>query len=257
MTSLSVLIVDDERPARDKIRRHVSSDDRFFIVGEAENGLEALQGIDRLQPDVVFLDVTMPLIDGFDVLRAVGPERRFDVILSTASDRHAILAFEQNAVDYLLKPYDEERMKRALDRVHERRTLGTSPSSLQNLLDRAPLPRAQRLVIRTDEGWVAIDPETISRVSAADKYVTLRTSGKLHVVRSSLKAMQSQLDPALFVRVHRSEIVNMTAVQAVEPFGHGDALLMLSDGESVVLSRTFRQKFMEAFKTKSRIRAEA
>lgn len=244
---LKLLIVDDERPAREKVARLVAEDARFVVVGQAADGIQALKQLEQLTPDVVILDITMPAIGGFEVLRAWGEPRQFDVIFSTASDAHAVLAFEENAIDYLLKPYDGARMRRALGRVYERRIQGGLGPAWGELLSSPGAGRAQRIVVRTEEGWIGIEQTKISRVSAADKYVSLRVDGQSHIVRSSLKALEQRLDPSAFVRVHRSEIVQVHAVQALSPFGHGDGLLLMKDGESVILSRTYRQQFLALF----------
>jgi two-component system, LytTR family, response regulator len=247
MSELRLLIVDDERPAREKVSRLVRADSRYVLVGEAKNGVEALELIEKVAPHVVVLDITMPMVGGFEVLRAVGEARDFDVIFSTASDAHAIRAFEENAADYLVKPYDSVRLQRALDRVFQRRVAGTSLTNLTKLVEASTRQAPSRLVLHTEQGWVAVSVKDISRVSAADKYVSVTVNDSTLTVRSSMRAIQARLDPRLFVRVHRSELVHLDAVASFESFGHGDGLLTLKDGQSVVLSRTFRRHFVESY----------
>jgi two-component system, LytTR family, response regulator len=233
-----VLVVDDEGPARAKIARLLAADSRFELVGEARDGLGALKQIEALQPDVVLLDVQIPGINGFEVLDALGPDRGFAVVFSTAHDRHALQAFDAHAVDYLLKPYDQERFARALDKAHAQLAGGR----------RDPLgPMAagsDRMVIKTTEGWVALPHESIVRISAAGKYVSIVTSDGSHLVRQTLTSIAERLDAERFVRVHRSEIVRVGAVAKLEPWTHGDAILTLRDGSTLVLSRTCRRQFL-------------
>jgi two-component system LytT family response regulator len=239
-----VLVVDDERPARAKVKRLLRADDRFERVGEASTGSEALRELERLRPNVVILDVQMPGLDGFEVLDALGPTPNLVVIFSTAHDEHALRAFDAHAVDYLLKPYDGERFRRALDKAHAQLVAKRYENGeLAGLASRG----VQRLVVKTDEGWVPLAFETILRISAAGKYVHVVTTEKRHLVRQSLRAIAARLDPTRFVRVHRSEIVNLAAVVRLDPWEHGDGILVLSDGATVVLTRTHRQSFLERF----------
>jgi two-component system LytT family response regulator len=194
----------------------------------------------------------MPKIGGFELLAALPAPRPFEVIFATASDRYAIRAFEENALDYLLKPYDQARMQQALDRVVERRQ-GSTPTvgnpGLERLLSMHTALSTERLTVRTDEGWVAIPVEKITRLSAADKYVVISCEGKNHVARGALRTLHERLDPTLFFRVHRGDVVALSAVARIESKDHGDAVLVLHDGETVPLSRTHRSKFLAAFKT--------
>jgi two-component system LytT family response regulator len=245
-----VLVVDDERPARAKVARLLAADLRFELAGEAEDGIGALLQIEALKPDLVILDVQMPGITGFEVLDSLGPDRDFAVIFSTAHQEHALRAFDAHAMDYLLKPYDGARFSRALDKAHAQLLAGRPDGkSLEGLLRTAAVDAAarQRMVVKTDKGWVPIALDEIVRVSAAGKHVCIFTAGAKHVVRQGLGILASRLDPARFLKVHRSEIVNVQAVVRVEPWTHGDAILVLPDGSAVVLTRTYRKAFLERF----------
>jgi two-component system LytT family response regulator len=245
-------VVDDERPARAKVKRLLSSDDRFDHVGEATTGPEALRQVERLRPHILILDVQMPGLDGFEVLDALGPTPNLVVIFSTAHDEHALRAFDAHAVDYLLKPYDGERFRRALDKAHAQLVAGRHENGqLASLASQG----VRRLVVKTDEGWEPISFETIVRVSAAGKHVCVFTTEKRHLVRQSLQAIAARLDPTRFVRVHRSEIVNVDAVVRLDPWQHGDGILLLRDGATVVLTRTHRQSFLGRFDSRSEFRA--
>jgi two-component system, LytTR family, response regulator len=238
--TIRVLIVEDERPARAKIRRLLHQDPRFRTVGEAANGTEALRLIEELKPELVFLDVQIPGIDGFEVLDAVGPERDFVVVFSTAHDAYALRAFDAHAVDYLLKPYDGGRFKAALDKA-----LRLLVSGERQVV---PASHRRRLVCRTEGGWIALDPATVLRASAHDKLVILYTSSGEFRVRHGLSVLSSKLDPERFLRVHRGEIVRIDAVERYEPNAHGDGILTLNDGSAVALSRKHRVAFLERFR---------
>jgi two-component system, LytTR family, response regulator len=250
MTAFRVLVVDDEAPARAKVKRLLEADPRFGCVGEASDGTQALARIEALRPALVVLDVQMPGLTGFEVLEALGPEACPAVIFSTAYERFALQAFEAHAADYLLKPYDAERFAKALDKAHALLSAGThGAAALESLL--ATVARArperplERLVVKVGEGWVPLRLDTVWRLSSEDKYVRLHTQQGEHLVRQTLRALEERLDPTRFVRVHRGDLVNLEAVARLEPWTHGDGILVLQDGSTVILSRTYRDAFLQ------------
>lgn len=251
MTALSVLVAEDELLSRAKLVRLLREDPRFSVVGEAQDGIEAVEAIERLRPDVVVLDVQMPGLNGFEVLDASN-ERDFVVVFSTAHDEHALRAFESHAVDYLLKPYAARRFRAALDKAFALRTAGAPrfPSAVV----KAALPEVrERITLKTADGpWITARTADILRISAANKHTCIVTRGGSHLVRQPLREVAARL-PSSFVRDHRSEVVNVDAVRRVEPWAHGDALVVLEDDSSVVLTRTFRKNFLERY---TRTRAE-
>lgn len=246
--SFRVLLVDDEAPARAKLRRLLAADSRFQVAGEAKDGLEAIGMVEELKPDLLVLDIQMPRMTGFEVLEALGPEACPAVIFSTAFDQYAVQAFEAAALDYLLKPFDGPRLAKALDRAVER--LASNPPDLASLeallagLRQGPKP-LERLLVKAGDHWLPLNLSHVTRLSAEDKYVRVHAEGAQHLVRQTLKGLEPRLDPRTFVRVHRSEILNLRAIARMEPWSHGDALLVLKDGSSVVLSRTYREAFLE------------
>ncbi|HZI10472.1 MAG TPA: LytTR family DNA-binding domain-containing protein [Myxococcus sp.] len=243
MTRFRVLAADDEAPARAKVKRLLAEDPRFLLVGEAADGTEALARVEALRPDLLLLDVQMPGLTGFEVLEALGVEGAPAVIFSTAYDAFALQAFEAHAVDYLLKPYDADRFGRALDKAHALLLGGrTEAGGLQSLLEARKL---ERLVVKVGEAWVPLKLDAVWRLSAEDKYVRLYTGRGEHLVRQSLRALEERLDPTRFVRVHRGDIVNLDAVARLEPWTHGDGILVLKDGSTVILSRTWREGFLQ------------
>ncbi|MFP2910270.1 LytR/AlgR family response regulator transcription factor [Pyxidicoccus sp. 3LFB2] len=250
MKRFSVLVVDDEAPARAKVKRLLADDARFLLAGEASDGTEALARVSALRPDLLVLDVQMPGLTGFEVLEALGPEDCPAVIFSTAYDAFALRAFDAHAVDYLLKPYDAERFGKALDKAHAL-LIGGQPETgrLQSLLEdlsrATPARPLERLVVKVGEAWVPLRLDTVWRLSSEDKYVRLYTDGGEHLVRQSLRALEEKLDPARFVRVHRGDIVHLDAVAKLEPWTHGDGILVLKNGTTVVLSRTWREAFLQ------------
>jgi two-component system LytT family response regulator len=250
MTAWRVLVVDDERPARAKILRLLRDDARFTVVGEARNGIDALAQIEALRPDVVILDIQMPGLSGFEILDALGEAADFVVVFSTAYDAHALRAFDAHAVDYLLKPYDAARFRKAMDKACAQRqaAVAADAGGARAALALAGIGSERaRLTVKTVEGpWVSLAIGEILRVSAANKHTNIFTRGGSHLVRLPLRDVAARLDDR-FVRAHRSEIVNVHAVVRLEPWDHGDALLVLDDASTLVLTRTFRRPFVARF----------
>lgn len=254
---LPVLIVDDETPARNKLRRLLAAEPRVVIVGEAASGAEAIAKITELRPALVFLDVQMPAGNGFDVLEALPEEARPLIVFSTAYDYFALRAFEAAAVDYLLKPYDEARfrvaLERALERATDRAARGGDRTDAADAADAAETPRLLeevrrapivRLMVRDGEAWLAVRLEEVWRFESEDKHVRVHSPAGVHLFRQSLRALEARLDPRQFARVHRGEIVRLDAVARLEPWTHGDSILTLTDGATVILSRTYREEFL-------------
>jgi two-component system, LytTR family, response regulator len=233
-----VLVVDDEPPARATAIRFLADDARFELVGEARDGIEAVEEIERVTPDLLVLDIQMPGRDGFGVLAAgpaAGLQRRMAVIFATAHADYAVPAFEADAIDYVCKPFARPRFARALDKAA--RALARP--------DRA-------LVLRTVDGLVSVREHEVVQVSAAGKHVVVVTQTGRHVLRDTLGAVEARLSPDRFVRVHRSEIVNLAHVERLDGTTHGDGVLVLRNGSAVVLSRTCRARFLERFTASDR-----
>jgi two-component system, LytTR family, response regulator len=225
---MKVLIVDDEGVARRRLRQVLEQEPAVAAVQEAADGLQALACIEAGRPDVLFLDVELPELDGFALLRRLPAQRRPALILATAHDTFALPAFEADAVDYLLKPFDDQRIRQALHKA--RRWLGAAPA----------VPAPERLLLQVGDVQQLVRQQDIRYLTAARNYVQLHTLSGALTVRDSLTAIGQRLDPGRFRRVHRSHIVNLDHVDKILPWFGGDSLLMMSDGCRLNLSRNFR-----------------
>ncbi len=239
-----VVIVDDEPPARDTLRLLLSVEPDFQVAAECAHGEQAVAAITHLMPEVVFLDVQMPGMDGFDVLRTVGPATIPALVFVTAYDRYALRAFETHALDYLLKPFSDERFFDVLNRVRVRlreRRFADAGRRLTALLETgAPRATPRQLVVRDGSRTVIIPHDDIIWIEAEDYYARIHAAGRRTLVRLSLKSLADALDAARFVRVHRSAIVNLAFVREVEPLASGDQRMVLNDGTELRVSRTYR-----------------
>ena len=256
---LRVVVVDDEPLARSGMCGLLARDPELTLVAQCADGAEAVAAIAGLKPDLVLLDVQMPEMDGFEVLREVGPARMPVVVFVTAFDRFALRAFDVAAVDYLLKPFDDERFDLAVARAkHAVRNAeaGELGRRLMRLVERqgAPPPSADapvqtaseparhatRLVVKSAGRTVFVRVDEVDWIEADGKYVRLHAGARAHLVRASLAAVAERLDPSHFVRIHRSTVVNVARIREVQPWMGGDHLAILRDGTRLRVSRTFR-----------------
>ncbi len=238
--SLRVLLVDDVELARSKLRRALAAHADVEIVGEAADGEAMLAAVRALRPQLLFLDIAMPEQDGFSALSELPPAERPLVIFLTAYAQHALEAFRVEAVDYLLKPVEAGLLAEALGRVRRRLA---EPGVVAT--PAAPAPRhAERLTVRTDSGMRVVEVATIRWVEAIRNYLALHLPGESVIVRSTLQGLLEQLDPARFVRVHRSAIVNIAEVHELRPIGNGDQKMRLRDGSEIAISRTYREDLL-------------
>jgi two-component system LytT family response regulator len=242
---LHVLVVDDEAPARQRLIDLLPKDDGVATVSEAANGLEAIEAIRRDRPDLVFLDVQMPELDGLGVIDAVGPTTMPLTIFVTAYDQHAVRAFEANAIDYLLKPYSDERleaaMARARQRLSERNVFEFGQRMLRLTTRSQRMPRVlDRLVVKSGGTTRFVRAADIDCIEAAGVYVSLHVAGKKLLYRAPLHELVGRLDPMRFVRVHRSAVVNIERIVQLEARSHGEFDVVLQDGSRTRVSRTYR-----------------
>jgi two-component system LytT family response regulator len=261
--NIRTVIVDDEPLARRGLELRLRESADVEIVAQCANGREALAAIADLAPDLMFLDIQMPGLSGLDVVKQVPQESMPMVVFVTAYDRFAIDAFESHALDYLLKPVDDGRLARALERVRgvwQQRQAATQREQLMALLadltgkgeldpevlaaaTGVPVRRyASMLPIRSDRETLRLDVTTIDWIDAAGDYMCLHAGGQTHVLRATMKELEDMLDPAVFQRVHRSTIVNLARVRSLRPHVNGECFLRLQSGQEVKLSRSFRDK---------------
>lgn len=257
--SLRALIVDDEPLARESLRLLLSKHDDVSVAGEASHGREALAMIRRQKPDLLFLDVQMPGVSGLEVLRKLGAFDSMAVVFVTAYDSYAIQAFERRALDYLLKPYTDERFEQVLSRAKQHirdRALTQLGSKVLDMLAEEPLaqpvgrsgdagaPRRGTLLIKDGKRTIVIAAADIDWIEATDYYARVHAAGKSYLIRESLKSLAETLDPSTFVRAHRSAIVNVARIAEIAPDPSGDAIATLASGETVRVSRTFRSSLL-------------
>ena len=249
---LRTLIVDDERPARTRIRHLLSQEGDFEVVGEASDGYEAARLIEQLGPDLVFLDIRMPGKDGFEVLEAVESERRPWVVFVTAYDDHAVRAFQVFALDYLLKPFDEDRFRATLERVRRHLQLERDDElhrKLSHLLSemRTHGEVPERLVVRSSGRVFFLPVDTIERIEAAGNYVLVCAEGREHLVRETLSGIAEKLDPVRFIRIHRSHLVNVAQIREVRASRDGTCSVVLANGRRLRVGRLYRERLEKLF----------
>ncbi len=247
---IRVLLVDDESLAREMLREMLQDDPQVIIVGESCNGREALEAIRTHAPDLIFLDVQMPELGGFEVLEALGRDIP-RVIFVTAYDQYAVRAFEVHALDYLLKPFDQERFdiswQRARAQILRDRDGGTDQRILALLEEmKAGNKYLERLVIKASGRIYFLETAEIDWIEAEGNYVSVHSAKKSHLLRETISSLESQLDPKKFLRIHRSSIVRIDRIQELQPWFHGEYRIILQNGTQLTLSRNYRDKLQEA-----------
>jgi two-component system LytT family response regulator len=251
--TLRAIVVDDEPLARARLGRLLAGQVR--VVAECGDGKSAIVATRVHQPDLLFLDVQMPELDGFGVLAALGPDAVPAIVFVTAYDRYAVRAFDTHAVDYLLKPFDADRLERAVARARGRAQARGDADRLRALLAGLVEPPAHRagsaapparLAVNDGERTVMIDVDAIDFLEAEGNYVAIHAGGRVHLLRDTLATMAARLDPRRFLRIHRSRIVRIDRVRAVEPLFHGELRLTLSSGVHVTSSRRYRDDIRAA-----------
>lgn len=247
---IRTLIVDDEPLARRKIRRMLARDPEVEILDDCANGREAIATISANNPDLVFLDVQMPEIDGFDVLESIPPAGLPFVIFVTAYDQYALRAFEVSAVDYLVKPFDRRRFEKALQRAKTRLSAERGSDLNQQTLAlleelKARSSHVERLVVKAGGRAFFLKTEEIDWIEAEGKYVRLHLGKESYLLREAIGSLEGQLDPKKFPRIHRSTIVNIERVRELQPWFHNEYRVILKDGTELMLSRSCRKRLGE------------
>jgi len=251
LNRLKLLIVDDEPPARKKIRTFLEAQENapHMLISEAGNGIDALHMINEEAPDLVFLDIQMPGMTGFEVIEAVGVENMPAVVFVTAYDQYAIDAFEVQAIDYLLKPFHLERFNKSLSRALEKIETGKErpKDDMLRLLEQLTQGKkfSHRVMVKKGERYFFVKVRDIMYISAEEKYVKLHAAGETYLIRDTMSAMENRLDPALFARIHRSYIVNVDCIKEVQPWTHGDYVVLMKDGAKLSLSRRYSDRILK------------
>lgn len=250
-TPIRALVIDDEPLARDMIRELLEADPEAEIVGECANGHEAVAAIRALSPDLIFLDIQMPELGGFEVLESFKSNGLPYVIFATAYDQYAVRAFEVHALDYLLKPFDQERFdiawQRAKIQIREA-SLNQREQHILALLEelKAGPHYLERLVVKTEGRVFFLDVDDIQCIEAEGNYVRVYNGQKAYLLRDTISGLESQLDPKKFLRIHRSAIVRIDKIKELQPWFHGEYHVILENGKQLMLSRNYRTNLQEA-----------
>jgi two-component system LytT family response regulator len=248
--TIRTLVVDDEPLARARLIDLLTAEPDVEVLGECEDGPDAISAIQRLSPDVVFLDVQMPEADAFEVLASLDPGGMPLIIFVTAYEHHALKAFEVRATDYLLKPYEGARFRQALDRARaqlqqkQRSELGTR---VLEMASQRHLLHPDRVMVKSGGRLLFWRVAQIDWIESEGNYVRLHVGSESHLLRETMASLESRLDPAQFMRIHRSRIVNVERIKKIEPTENGDYALTLTNGVALTLSRSYRSKLQERF----------
>lgn len=240
---IRALIVDDESLARDALREILDEDPAFQLLKDCKNGKEAVASIQRDKPDVVFLDVRMPLLDGFGVIEKIGVENMPLTIFVTAYDQFAIKAFESQALDYILKPFDEDRFRKTIERMKRQLQMGSYAdleTRLRSVLSVARPKYQDRLPIRSGGRIVFLQTSDIRWIEAAGNYLKFVTKDEAVLMRGTMSNLEEQLDPERFIRIHRSTIVNVAHVKELRPWYTGEYVIIMNGGKELTMARRYR-----------------
>ena len=252
MKKITLVLVDDEPLARKKVRTLLRDEADFEIIGECANGDEAIVRIPQLKPDAVFLDIQMPGMSGFDVVRRLPQEERPILVFVTAYDQFALDAFEAHALDYLLKPFDYDRLAQTLERVRKyvamQQTNAASDKidALLNSLSEPPKIQ-DRFMVKSGSDIYFLKTSEIDWIEAAGNYVNVHLGKKTHLLRETMSSIEGKLDSGRFVRNHRSQIVNIDKIKKLSIIEHGEYIITLNTGKELSLSRTYRERFLNRF----------
>jgi two-component system LytT family response regulator len=253
---IKTLIVDDEPIARERVRRMLREENSIEIVGECGNGAEAVAFINENQPDLVFLDIQMPEMTGFEALQSITSDKVPVIIFATAYDQYAIQAFDVHALDYLLKPFSRQRFQRAVGRAREqieKTRVGKIDERLVSLLSdlKAGKKYLERLVVKSVGRVFFLRTDEVDWIEAAGNYAKLHVGREGHLIRETMNGLESKLNPDKFLRIHRSTLVNIDRIKELSPLFSGDYTVMLKNGVELTLSRNYRDRLLELFEKSS------
>lgn len=250
--SIRTLIVDDEPLARDRIKRFLRDEPDIEIVGEVGNGADAIKLIRSTTPDLVFLDIQMPVKTGFEAIKSLSEKEMPAIVFVTAFDQYALQAFDVHALDYLLKPFTRDRFKRSVARVRqqiESRRMGGLDERLLSLISDLKTEKKylERIVIKSVGRVFFLKTDEIDWIEAAGNYVKIHVGRESHMIRETMNGIEAKLDPETFLRIHRSTVVHIDRIKELHPMFSGDYSVILKDGTELALSRNYRERFLELF----------
>jgi two-component system, LytTR family, response regulator len=251
MPKINALIVDDEPLAREGIRQLLNEESDIDVVGECGDGFSAIELVKKYYPDLIFLDIEMPEMDGFEILQELPLDHNPAIIFVTAFNQYAVEAFKVNALDYLLKPIDPERFHTAIERARSNLRLRATTEinekfyTLIKMLKAKEKP-SKRLLIKTSKRIFFVEMKEIDWIEAAGDYVWVHTRGEKYIIRETMNDMEQNLDPACFIRIHRSTIVNIDRIKELQPHYRGDYVVILHSGIKLTLGRTYREKVLSS-----------
>jgi two-component system, LytTR family, response regulator len=252
---IRTLLVDDEPLARESLKIFLAEQEGFRVIGECSDGLQAIQVINQDKPDLVFLDVQMPEVNGFEVLNEIETDNPPVVIFATAYEKYALQAFEANAIDYLLKPFDKSRFGEAIQKA-VRYINGNNEQGLSHLRDlintynhlkTAAGQFKQRILVKEKRKYFLVDLDDIYFFQASGDYVTIHKQKGTHLINESMNNLESKIDPGQFVRIHRSTIINLRYIDNLQPYFNGEFFITMKNGEKLKLSRNYRDKIKSIF----------
>ncbi len=250
---IKVLIVDDEPLARRGICQLLENETDFIIAGEASNGHEALSAIKKLSPDLIFLDINMPLVDGFSFIEKIEAKSLPEIVFVTAYDEHAIRAFEAGAIDYVLKPINEERFQKTLERVRyrifsgENNSLENKVNDLLSLLKPAQTAYLQRITVKANGRIRFLEVEKIDWISSLGNYIEIHSGHGKFILRETMDGIEKKLDPNDFLRIRRSKIIKISQIKELQPLFNGEFTIVLLDGTALTSSRRYRKNLEAVF----------
>lgn len=245
MDKIKTIIIEDEEPGRLLIQKYLEDQRDIDIIDVCENGFDGAKSIHEKLPDLIFLDIQMPKINGFEMLEII--DHKPEIIFTTAYNEYAIKAFELNAIDYLLKPYSKERFLNALEKARKRIQLGETENTRKPAIQQMPDTHLSRIVVKNRSNIYVISTEIITFIEAQDDYVMIHTTERKHLKQQTMKHYENHLDPAQFIRVHRSYIVNLKYIQQLEPFEKEGYVLILKEPHmaKIKVSKSGYQKLKE------------